>query len=201
VAAAALPGGRITVPNLGINPARAGLYECLSEMGAVVDYANRRLEGGEPVADVTIASGGGLRGIDVPPDRAPAMIDEYPALAVAAACAEGRTVMRGVGELRVKESDRLAAVAEGLRANGVTVREEADSLTVEGTGGGVPGGGLVRTRLDHRIAMSFLVLGMVARQAVTVDDIEPVATSFPDFPDLMRGLGAVLEPVVDAENG
>jgi 3-phosphoshikimate 1-carboxyvinyltransferase len=134
-----------------------------------------------------------LKGIEVPPEGAPAMIDEYPVLAVAAAFAEGRTVMRGLEELRVKESDRLSAIVAGLRANGVTVEELEDGLIVEGRGAdGVPGGGMVETHMDHRIAMSFLVMGMAARAPVAVDDVAMIATSFPEFEGLMRGLGAEL---------
>src|SRR5690606_12348683 len=129
-------------------------------------------------------------GVEVPPERAPSMIDEYPMLACLAAFAEGPTVMRGIAELRVKESDRIAATVAGLRANGVKVEEHEDGMTVHGRGGEVPGGGTVATHLDHRIAMSFLVMGLASRQPVTVDDGAPIATSFPDFLPLMRGLGA-----------
>ncbi|MBC6404661.1 MAG: 3-phosphoshikimate 1-carboxyvinyltransferase [Rhodospirillales bacterium] len=191
-AAALLPGSELQLPAIGINPLRTGLYGCLAEMGAEIAFANPREQSGEPVADLTV-KGGRLKGIEVLAERAPSMIDEYPILAVAAACAEGRSVMRGLGELRVKESDRLTAVAEGLAANGVTVAIEGDDLIVEGCGGRVPGGGLVATHRDHRIAMSFLVLGLAAEQAVTVDDVTFVDTSFPGFAALVTGLGAKIE--------
>jgi 3-phosphoshikimate 1-carboxyvinyltransferase len=153
-----------------------------------------REEGGEPVADLRVRFSA-LKGVEVPPARAASMIDEYPILAVAAACAEGDTVMRGIGELRVKESDRIAAMAAGLRANGVEVTEEPDGMIVHGRGaGGVPGGGTVATHLDHRIAMAFLVLGLASRAPVTIDDAAPIATSFPGFVGMMRGLGAGIGP-------
>ena len=159
-------------------------------MGARLTFSNGSVSGGEPVADVR-ARFGPLRGVEVPPERAPSMIDEYPVLAVVAACAEGSTVMRGIGELRVKESDRIDAVARGLEANGVRVEEEADCLVVHGCGAdGVPGGGQAETRLDHRIAMSFLCLGLASKDAVTVDDGTVIDTSFPGFVPLMRDLGA-----------
>ncbi|SES00426.1 3-phosphoshikimate 1-carboxyvinyltransferase [Tranquillimonas rosea] len=192
-AALIVPGSDVMVPNIGLNPTRAGLYETLREMGAQLDYVNPREEGGEPVADLRARYSPDLRGIEVPPERAASMIDEYPILSVVAACAEGVTEMRGVAELRVKESDRIDAMAEGLRACGVTVEDGADWWRVTGRGaGGVPGGATVAARLDHRIAMSFLCLGMAARQPVTVDDAGPIATSFPIFEPLMTGLGAAL---------
>src|SRR5262249_11188492 len=153
------------VENVGINPLRAGLYVTLKEMGADLTFENQRDVGGEPVADVRIR-GGGLKGVDVPPERAPTMIDEYPILAVAAACAEGKTRMLGLAELRAKESDRLSSVAAGLAANGVPHEMGSDTLIVSGTGSAPAGGGLVKTHLDHRIAMSFLVLGLGAREGV-----------------------------------
>jgi len=189
VAALVLPGSRLRLPGVGINPLRAGLLTTLQEMGADIAFENRREQGGEPVADL-VARGGGLRGVEVPAERAPTMIDEYPILAVAAACARGRTVMRGLAELKVKESDRLAAIAAGLAANGVRFEMGEDSLTVEGTGGPPAGGGTVATHMDHRIAMAFLVLGLAARRAVTVDDGAMIDTSFPGFAALMNGLGA-----------
>lgn len=193
VAAAITEGSEVTLPAVGMNPTRTGLFETLRDMGASVAFENERIEGGEPIADITVR-GGPLKGIEVPPGRAPSMIDEYPVLAMAAARAEGQTVMRGVGELRVKESDRLAAVAAGLRANGIQVEEGDDWMIVHGTGGNVPGGGIVETHLDHRIAMSFLILGLVADQPVTIDDARPIDTSFPGFVDLMTELGMTMEP-------
>jgi 3-phosphoshikimate 1-carboxyvinyltransferase len=190
-AALLVPGSDIRVPGVSQNPTRNGLYLTLAEMGADIDFENPREEGGEPVADLRVKFSGDLKGIEVPPDRAPAMIDEYPVLSVVAAFAEGRTVMRGVRELRVKESDRIDAMARGLRACGVTVEDDADTMTVHGLGsGGVPGGATASTHLDHRIAMSFLVLGLAARKPVSVDDGSPIATSFPAFEGLMRALGA-----------
>lgn len=158
-------------------------------MGADLKTANDRTEGGEPVADINVKSGT-LRGIDVPPGRAPSMIDEYPILAVAAAFAEGTTRMTGVGELRVKESDRLALVAKGLAAAGVTVREGEDWIEVDGTGASPKGGMRIATSLDHRIAMAFLVMGMATAESVSIDDGSPINTSFPGFAALMNGLGA-----------
>ncbi len=192
VAAAIRPGSDVVVENVGINPLRAGLYTTLKEMGADLAYKNQREVGGEPVADLHV-KGGGLKGVDVPPERAPTMIDEYPVLAVAAASAQGTTRMLGLAELRAKESDRLSSVAAGLAANGVKHEMGADSLTVHGDGKPPPGGGLVKTHLDHRIAMAFLVLGLSAREAVAIDDGSPIDTSFPGFAALMNGLGAKIE--------
>ena len=189
VAAAILPGSDVTLTGVGMNPRRTGLFETLIEMGADIDRRNECIEAGEPVADLRIR-GGRLRGVEVPPERAPRMIDEYPILAVAAALAKGDTVMRGVKELRVKESDRLAAVAQGLSACGVSVEEGDDYLIVHGKGRQAPGGGVVATDLDHRIAMSFLVLGAASEKPVRVDDAGPIDTSFPGFVDLMNKLGA-----------
>ncbi len=194
-AALIVPGSEVLVPNIGLNPTRAGLFATLREMGADLVYENERLEGGEPVADLR-ARFSDLTGIEVPPDRAPSMIDEYPILAVVAANATGTTVMRGVKELRVKESDRIDAMARGLEACGVTVEEDEDTLIVHGRGpGGVIGGATCATHLDHRIAMAFLCLGLTTRLPVTVDDAGPIATSFPVFAQLMRGLGADLSPI------
>ncbi len=192
VAAAIRPGSDVTIENVGINPLRAGLYATLRDMGADVAFENEREVGGEPVADLRV-KGGGLKGVEVPADRAPSMIDEYPILAIAAACAEGTTRMLGLGELRAKESDRLASVSAGLSANGVAHEAGAADLVVHGTGAPPAGGGVVETRLDHRIAMSFLVLGLAAREPVTVDDSSPIDTSFPGFAQLMNGLGARIE--------
>ena len=193
-AALIVEGSDVLVPTIGLNPTRAGLFQTLREMGADLTYENEREEGGEPVADLRARFSPNMKGIEVPPDRAASMIDEYPILSVVASFAEGKTTMRGVKELRVKESDRIDAMAKGLRANGVTVDEGEDWWEVTGLGaGGVRGGGMAEARLDHRIAMSFLVLGMAARAAVTIDDAAPVATSFPIFHDLMTGLGARFE--------
>jgi 3-phosphoshikimate 1-carboxyvinyltransferase len=158
-------------------------------MGGDIEVMNQRDEGGEPVADLRVRASR-LKGVVVPPERAPSMIDEYPVLAIAAAFAEGDTVMNGIHEMRVKESDRIAATASGLRANGIKVHETEDGMTVEGRSGHVDGGGHVVTHMDHRIAMSFLVMGLGAQKPVTVDDAAMIATSFPDFMPLMKGLGA-----------
>lgn len=190
-AALIVPGSDVLVPGIGLNPTRAGLFTTLREMGADLAYENEREEGGEPVADLRAKFSPGLRGIEVPPERAASMIDEYPVLSVVAAFAQGQTVMRGVKELRVKESDRIDAMATGLRANGVTVEDGPDWWTVTGLGHGkVPGGAVCASHLDHRIAMSFLILGMAANAPVQVDDGGPIATSFPIFEPLMGGLGA-----------
>jgi 3-phosphoshikimate 1-carboxyvinyltransferase len=181
----------IFVPGVSQNLTRNGLYLTLVEMGADIVFENPRTEGGEPVADLRVRFSGDLRGIEVPASRAPSMIDEYPILSVVAAFATGKTVMRGVKELRVKESDRIDAMARGLEACGVTVEEDEDNLIVHGLGAGaMPGGATVRTHIDHRIAMSFLVAGMAAQQPISVDDASPIATSFPVFEGLMTGLGA-----------
>ena len=191
-AALIVEGSDILVPGVSRNPTRDGLYVTLLEMGADIAFENPREEGGEPVADLRVRASA-LTGVEVPPERAPSMIDEYPVLAVVAAFAEGRTVMRGVKELRVKESDRIDAMARGLEACGVRVEEDEDTLIVHGMGAGaVPGGAVCATHIDHRIAMSFLVLGMAAKAEVSVDDGSPIATSFPAFVGLMRGLGAEL---------
>jgi 3-phosphoshikimate 1-carboxyvinyltransferase len=190
VAGLLVPGSRVDLPAVGMNPHRTGLIQTLREMGARLNLSNEREQAGEPVADVTVEAGP-LHGIEVPAERAPAMIDEYPVLCVAAALAEGRTVMHGVGELRVKESDRLDAMARGLEACGVRVAEGEDWLAVTGTGSRRPAGGAsIDARLDHRIAMSFLVLGLVAEAGVRVDDVRPIETSFPGFEALMARLGA-----------
>lgn len=187
-------GSDVLVPNIGLNPTRAGLFETLRDMGADLVYENPREEGGEPVADLRARFSPDLKGIEVPPERAASMIDEYPVLSVVAAFAEGRTHMAGVKELRVKESDRIDAMATGLRACGISVDEGEDWWTVEGLGhGNVPGGAVTQSHLDHRIAMSFLVLGLASNAPVRVDDGGPIATSFPIFEGLMTGLGAVLE--------
>ena len=188
VAALIVPGSEISIPAILLNPRRTGLIETLLEMGADIQIINRRASGGEEIGDLVVRNSS-LRGIAVPAERAPSMIDEYPILAVAAAFAEGETVMQGLEELRVKESDRLSAIARGLEANGIAFSESADGLTVKGKGE-VAGGGHVETHMDHRIAMAFLTMGLAAREPVTVDDTAMIATSFPSYRILMRGLGA-----------
>jgi 3-phosphoshikimate 1-carboxyvinyltransferase len=190
VAALVTPGSEVTVTGVLLNPLRAGLIATLREMGADITVSNRRESGGEEVGDIT-ARHSALRGVVVPAKRAVTMIDEYPILAVASAFAEGRTVMRGIGELRVKESDRIAAMAAGLKACGVEVEEEAEGLTV--TGGRVAGGARIQTHDDHRIAMSFLVLGLAAATPVSIDESGMIATSFPSFSALMASLGARID--------
>src|SRR5438067_2946358 len=165
IAALIVPGSEVTIEGVGVNPLRCGLFECLREMGADIALLNERDEGGEPVADLRVRAGT-LTGADIPAARAPRMIDEYPILAVAAACARGRTVMRGLAELRVKESDRLSAIAGGLAACGIQVAVEGDTMIVEGDGGPPEGGAMIESRLDHRIAMAFLVLGLASRLPV-----------------------------------
>jgi 3-phosphoshikimate 1-carboxyvinyltransferase len=191
VAALLVEGSEIVLPGVGINPLRTGLYQTLREMGADLRFENRRDQAGEPVADLRVRASR-LKGIDVPAERAPSMIDEYPILAVAASFAEGTTRMRGLAELRVKESDRLAAMARGLAACGVAVEEEADALIVHGKGRAPRGDALIATRFDHRIAMAFLVLGMAAERPVAIDEAEAIDTSFPGFVALMNGLGAAI---------
>jgi 3-phosphoshikimate 1-carboxyvinyltransferase len=193
VAGLIVPGSEVTVEGVGVNPLRSGLLECLREMGADIALTNEHDEGGEPVADL-VARAGPMRGADIPAERAPRMIDEYPVLAVAAACAQGRTRMRGLAELRVKESDRLAAIATGLGACGVRVAVEGDDLIVDGAGNLPAGNATIATALDHRIAMAFLVLGLSADEPVRIDDAGPIATSFPDFLPLMNRLGAGFQP-------
>ena len=187
VAALIVPGSDIVVEGVMMNPLRTGLLETLGEMGAHIEALDRRLEGGEEVADLRVRQGT-LRGVDVPAARAPSMIDEYPILAVAAAFASGATRMRGLSELRVKESDRLAAVAAGLAAAGVDCAIDGDDLTVEG--GRPRGGGMVSTQMDHRIAMSFLVMGLASLEPMAIDDVAMIATSFPEFRPTMERLGA-----------
>ncbi len=191
IAALIVPGSEITIEGVGVNPLRAGLFECLREMGADIALLNEHDEGGEPVADLHARSGT-LTGADIPAERAPRMIDEYPILAVAAACARGRTVMRGLAELRVKESDRLSAIAAGLSSCGGAATVDGDTLIIDGNGGPPAGGAVIETQLDHRIAMAFLVLGMATRLPVRIDDARPIATSFPGFVELMSGLGGVI---------
>jgi 3-phosphoshikimate 1-carboxyvinyltransferase len=188
-AAAITPGSDVTIRNVLINPLRAGFYETLRDMGGNLIFLNERIAGGEPVADIRVRHAA-LRGVAVPASRAPSMIDEYPVLSVVAAFAKGDTYMPGVEELRVKESDRLDAIEAGLNINGVETESGPDWLRVFGRDGDVAGGGFVRTRLDHRIAMSFLVMGLAAAKPVAIDDAGMIATSYPDFIATMRALGA-----------
>jgi len=192
VAASIAPGSDVTLTDVGLNPLRAGVVETLRDLGADIEILNPRVEAGEDIADLRVKAAN-LRGCTVPAARAPAQIDEYPVLFVAAACAHGITRFEGLEELRVKESDRLGVMAEGLRACGVQVKDGPDWLEVTGVGGTdtcVPGGATVASRLDHRIAMSFLVLGLASDAPITVNDASPIDTSFPDFRGLMQGLGA-----------
>jgi 3-phosphoshikimate 1-carboxyvinyltransferase len=190
VGALIVPGSDLILEAVMMNPLRTGLFTTLKEMGASIEALETRGDGGEDVADLRVMAST-LKGVDVPAARAPSMIDEYPVLAVAAAFAHGPTIMRGLSELRVKESDRLAATADMLRANGVEVTIDGDDMTVVGKGN-VPGGGLVATHMDHRLAMAALMMGLASEQGVQVDDTAFIATSFPGFTDLMRALGADL---------
>ncbi|GAY21484.1 MULTISPECIES: 3-phosphoshikimate 1-carboxyvinyltransferase [Sphingobium] len=191
VAALLVPGSNVTIANVGLNATRAGLVDLLREMGGDIVIENPREVGGEPVGDLVIAAST-LRGVEPDPARAPSMIDEYPVAFIAAALAQGRSIFRGLEELRVKESDRIATMAAGLRAIGVQVEELEDGIVIEGSGGApLPGGGPVATKLDHRIAMSFAVAGLVSSNGVTIDDMRPVATSFPGFTALLHSLGAL----------
>jgi 3-phosphoshikimate 1-carboxyvinyltransferase len=192
VAAAIIPGSEVCVRNVGMNPTRSGLTRVLADMGAQMAFENPRDVGGEPVADLRV-TGGLLRAVQTLPDIAASMIDEYPIAFVAAACADGTSRFTGLAELRVKESDRLATMAAGLAACGVRVREGTDWIEIEGSGGApVPGGATISAKLDHRIAMSFAVLGLHAQNPITIDDRTPIATSFPSFLTMMQGLGAAL---------
>jgi len=190
-AAAIVPGSNIFLPGVGMNPTRTGLFTCLTEMGVKLTYSNEREEGGEPVADICVTYNE-LRGIDVPAERAASMIDEYPILAVAAAFANGTTRMRGLHELRTKESDRLTIMAEGLAVCGARTEIDGDDLIVHGTGK-LLGGATIATHLDHRIAMSFLVAGLAADAPIAIDDAAPINTSFPTFAEMMVGLGASIK--------
>lgn len=191
VAALLVPGSDIIVRNVGMNTTRSGIYTVLRSMGANIALLNSREVGGEPVADLHVTASV-LTGIEVPTEIVPSMVDEFPILFIAAALAQGRTVMRGLDELRVKESDRISVMAEGLRAIGACVQEVADGLIVDGTGGEtLLGGATVATHLDHRIAMSFAVAGLVSSSPITIDDMRPVATSFPTFVTMLRELGAL----------
>ncbi len=190
VAALLVSGSEIIVRNVGMNATRNGIYTVLKVMGADITLLNERVVGGEPVADLHVKHSA-LKGMEVPPEIVPAMVDEFPILFVAAALAQGRSVMRGLEELRVKESDRITVMAEGLRAIGARVEEVSDGLIIDGTGGELlPGGATIATHLDHRIAMSFAVAGLVSAKGVTIDDMRPVATSFPTFEAMLTDLGA-----------
>jgi len=189
VAALLIPGSDVVLPGVGTNPLRFGLFQTLREMGADIALENQRAAAGEPVADLRVRASA-LKGVEVPPERAPSMIDEYPILAVAAACAEGTTRMRGLAELRVKESNRFEAVVRGLAACGAAVEAVGDDILVHGAGQPPKGGAAIAANLDHRIAMSFLVLGSVSEAPVSIDDVRSVDTSFPGFAALMNGLGA-----------
>jgi 3-phosphoshikimate 1-carboxyvinyltransferase len=191
VAALLIPGSEIVIENVGLNPLRTGLFDTLREMGASIETLNQRMEAGEPVADLKVKASV-LKGIRVPAERAPSMIDEYPILAVAAACAEGETRMEGLSELRVKESDRLTVMVNGLVACGVDARAEGDTMIVTGKGKPPKGHATIAVNLDHRIAMAFLVLGQVSDKPIGIDDASAIATSFPDFVPLMTELGATL---------
>jgi 3-phosphoshikimate 1-carboxyvinyltransferase len=194
VAALIVPDSEIVIEGVCLNPLRTGLYATLREMGAAIAFENVREVGGEDVGNIRVSSSA-LSGVDVPPERAPSMIDEYPVLAVAAACARGRTVMRGLAELRLKESDRLSAIAQGLADAGVAIESLEDGLVIHGKGesAAVPGGARIQTHMDHRIAMAFLVLGLASAAPVAIDDARMIATSFPGFADVMGVLGARLD--------
>ena len=186
VAALLVAGSDLTIENVGLNPTRSGLISVLREMGAAIETVDAREVGGEPVADLRVRSTP-LTGVDVDPALAPSMIDEFPALFVAAAFAQGQTRTSGLAELRVKESDRLAAMAQALELIGARVSETSDGLTIHGSGGGaLRGGGPVQTRLDHRIAMSMAVAGLASRDGVTIDDARHIASSFPGFVSLLE---------------
>ncbi len=193
-AAACLPGSDLTVRSVGTNPRRCGLIETLREMGAdiAITPVTKDDSGHEPLADIRV-KGAHLQGVEVPAERAPSMIDEFPVLSVVAACADGQTGLHGLSELRFKESDRLSALVHGLQANGIEVQEHEDGVRITGCGGRPPGGGLVTCNFDHRIAMSFLVLGLFSNSPVVVDDTRSIETSFPDFETSMQLIGAVFK--------
>ncbi len=200
VAALINEGSEVTMPNVGINERRNGVFTTLEDMGANIQYNDKRTEAGEPVATIVVRADKALQGIDVPESRVPSMIDEFPILAVAASCAQGTTRMTGLKELRVKESDRLLMMANGLKACGVDLEMGEDSLTIHGNGKPPQGGACVETALDHRIAMSFLVLGGVSEQPIKIDDAAPIKTSFPNFIELMNELGANIGNGADSIN-
>jgi len=193
-AALIVPGSQLLLRNVGVNPLRAGLLDCVHEMGGEIKLQNARNLSGEPVADIAVVASP-LQGIDVPADRAPSMIDEYPVLAILAACADGQSRLRGLDELRHKESDRFASILSGLLAAGVSVSNEGDDILINGRGAPPPGGAKIKSHLDHRIAMAFLVLGLACRDGMAIDDGASISTSFPDFVDLMSSLGARIENV------
>jgi 3-phosphoshikimate 1-carboxyvinyltransferase len=191
-AALLMPKSKVIIKGVGINPLRAGLIETLKKMGGSITLENFCTEAGEPVADLLV-EGSLLHGITVPPERAPSMIDEYPILAICAACAEGTTRLEGLGELRVKESDRLDGMSRGLEACGVDIEEGEDFLIINGEGSMPQGGAIIKTAFDHRIAMAFLVLGTVTSKPIVIDDADPIETSFPRFVQLMNGLGSQIQ--------
>lgn len=193
VAALIRPGSAITLRNVGVNPRRTGIITTLQEMGANIIITNQQSSCGEPIADIMVQSGQ-LKGVVVEADRAPSMIDEYPVLAMAAACANGTSRFKGLSELRVKESDRLALIADGLKSAGASVEIEGDDLIIHGNGTPPKGGAMVKTELDHRIAMSFLVLGSASTEPMQIDDGNTITTSFPGFAELMNGLGMNIKP-------
>lgn len=196
VAACIIPGSEIRMRRVCVNPRRDGIYTTLKEMGADITYVKVETDAGEPVTDIIVRGNGHLKGVDVPAERVPSMIDEFPVLAMAAACADGITRMTNLSELRVKESDRLKMIADGLIACGVKLEMGEDSLTIYGNGKPPRGGALIETALDHRIAMSFLVLGLVTEDPIQIDDGAPIRTSFPNFIDLMNDCGAIIEPAI-----
>ncbi len=189
IAALITPGSNVTIENVCINPLRSGFLDTLREMGADIEIANQLNVAGELIGDLTYRYTA-LNGVTVPPERAPSMIDEYPIIAIAAAFAAGQTRLCGLGELRVKESNRFSAIVEGLTACGVSVDTDRDDIVIQGCGGPPPGGAEISVNLDHRVAMSYLVMGIAARKAVTINDGTPIETSFPNFSNLMNGLGA-----------
>lgn len=197
VAACIVSGSQISIPRVGINPRRTGLYEVLKLMGADIRYEHTVNEGGELIATISVYPFDGLKGVDVPIDYVPSMIDEFPILAIAASCASGTTRMTGLAELRVKESDRLQMMADGLTACGVNLEYGHDWLTIHGTGKAPRGGAMIKTALDHRIAMSFLVLGAVTDEPIQIDDGSPIRTSFPSFLDVMEDIGMTIKGLND----